>query len=549
MHLRNYQGRFKNDLLDAFKQHRAVLGVCPTGGGKTYVFSDMVSEFNGASSIIAHRKEIVAQISSSLGRFDVPHRIIGPRDEVARIRREHLEEFGRSFVVDNAPVGVASVQTLTSRSAKSDQNLNSWLRQVRFAVFDEAHHYVKQGQWGSALELFNKARILGVTATPERADGKGLGLHADGFAEVMVEGPTTQWLIEQGHLSKFIYKAPASDFDISDIPVTKSGDVNTKVLRQRVEASHIVGDCVTHYKNYTPGRRAIVFVPDVKTAHETADAFNRSNIPAIALSGETDNTTRARSMQDFKAGALRVLVNVDLFDEGLDVPAVEAVFLMRYTKSVAKFLQMCGRGLRKAEGKEHVIICDMVRNWLEHGPFHLPRTWSLDKRETRGRSGPSDTIDQRVCVACTQPYEAFYDVCPYCANPYVREGNRTIAQVDGVLTDLDFEALEQIIKDVRRANLAGNDFEYDMIKRRVPGRGKGVERKRRKTVLYRREILRELMAFWMAAHPQERSTSERYARFYHFFGVDMYSAGALNAAETDALCDTMARRFTESITR
>lgn len=549
LNLRGYQHTFCDDINAAFERHRAILAVTATGAGKTVCVGKLVSDELSASAVTAHRKEIVAQISLTLGRYEIPHRLIAPADEVARVRREHLQELGHSFIDDSSPKGVASVQTLLARANKGHRETLSWLRQVRFSVLDEAHHYVRHGSWGKALDLFSNARILGVTATPERADGLGLGAHADGFAEAMIEGPQTQWLIENGFLSKFIYKAPESDIDLADIPLTASGDVNTRALRARIENSHIVGDCVKHYQSYSPGKRAIVFVPDVKTSEETADAFRKAGIPARSLDGGTQTAERARAMDDFKAGRILVLCNVDLFDEGLDVPAVEAVFLMRFTKSLAKYLQMCGRVLRIFNGKEHAIICDMVRNWLEHGPFHIRRTWSLDRREKNPRSGPTDTLRQRVCLSCTQPYLAFNPICPYCGSPFIPPDRTSVKVVEGDLTDLDFRVLEEMMRNARAAQVSGSDYELELAERNIPVFGRPAMHRRREEAIFRRGVLRNMIAIWNEAQPASRSLKERYRRFYYFFGIDHVSAGTLNASDTDKLCDLIAKRFVESVVR
>ena len=147
-----------------------------------------------------------------------------------------------------------------------------------------------------------------------------MGVAANGFADVMVEGPATQWLIDSGYLARFRYVAPDSDLDVSGLAVTASGDFNPQALRARIVDSHLVGDCVAHYKKFGNNGRAIVFVPDVETAHEFAAAFADGGIEAAALSGKTDAGERDRELGRFEAGGLKVLVNVDLFDEGFDVP-------------------------------------------------------------------------------------------------------------------------------------------------------------------------------------------------------------------------------------
>lgn len=570
---RLYQDRFVSDIQTAWQSVRSVLGVLPTGAGKTVCFSSIMHDHVGASAAVVHRKEIVGQISMALAALEVKHRIIAPPAVVTRIRRKHLKRYGKSFVDPHAQAGVISVQTLTSPASGRNRELQRWLQQITLAVFDEGHHYVRQGLWARAVDAMAKARLLFVTASPERADGKGLGSgpNADGFADVMVQGPTLQWLIDQGYLAPFTYKAPASDLDVSGIAVTASGDLNTKALRARVVESHLVGDVVKHYRQFAEGKRAIVFATDVKTAGEMADEFNARGIPAAALSGETEQGERDQKLDEFEDGRLRVLVNVDLFDEGFDVPGVDAVILARPTESLAKYLQMVGRALRviyaagfdlsTAEGrraaiaaseKPHAIIIDPVRNWERgHGMPNWPRNWTLDSKE-KGARGATDTIPQRICPGCTQPYERFYLLCPYqtepgCAVPPEPAGRSQPEQVDGDLVELDVEGMARLFAAIRRADMDDDAYQRYQLARNIPPVGRGADLKRHQAAKYRRQVLKELVAWWVGMQPADRPLSEKHRRFYHRFGVDIGTALTLNAKDTDALIDTIKRRFAEDM--
>lgn len=564
--LRGYQQTFVDKIRAAWGQHRVVLGVSPTGSGKTVIFSTVVHDHNGAAAVIVHRNELVSQISCALAALDVKHRVIATPKAVTAIRRRHLKQFGRSFVDPSALTGVASVQTLSSAASKRNAPLQQWIGQVSLAVLDEGHHYISEGVWGRTLAAFNKARMLLVTATPERADGKGLGVHADGLADVMVEGPSAAWLIKQGYLSPFVYKAPDTDLDVSGLTTGKSGDFNAKALRARAVESHIVGDVVDKYVQFANGKQAIVFATDVQTAQDIAARFKAAGIAAAEVNGGTDSGERLRALDAFSAASLQVLVNVDLFDEGLDVPGVDCVVLARPTESLGKYLQMVGRALRVvyADGfdlstgdgrraaiaagpKPSALIIDMVRNWERHGMANWPRVWSLDGREGGARGTSDDTIPQRVCPACTQPYERFHPVCPYCGEPPHAPKRRTPDQVDGDLIELDVDGMAALFEQMRRADMPDDEFEQDMIARRIPAVGRGAERKRHREARHRREVLRQLINWWAGAHPPDRSKSEIYRRFYHRFGVDAGTAMTLNTKETDALIERIKERFTDDL--
>jgi len=551
--LHQHQGKFKTKLNAALDAVRDVLGVLPTGGGKTVVFCSMVADHVGAAAIVVHRREIVRQISVTLAAFGVVHRVIGPRDEVGRIRRRHLKKFGRSFVDQQSLVGVVSVQTMTSKSTAANTITQRWLAQVTFAVFDEGHHYVRSGLWGRAVDQFHRAKRLFVTGTPERADGKGLGAHAEGYAREMVLGPTPQWLIDNAFLSPFKYFCPDSDMDIADLALDSTGDVSVKERRKRAVASHIVGDVVRHYRQYADGLQTIVFAPDVETAEDMAAAFRLDGVKAVALSGKTDSGVRDRELDLFERCETQVLVNVDLFDEGFDVPAVVCVILARITASLGKYLQMVGRALRVMDGKEHAIVIDPVRNWERNrGLPSFPRRWTLDSRPKGDRVSPVDTIPQKICRGCTQPYDAYYALCPYqsqpgCAIPPEPEGRARPDQVDGDLFELDVAALNELYAAYAARNMTDEEYDGDLISRNVPAVGRGAARKRHRTARHRTAVLKELIGWWVGMQPAGRDLAEKQRRFYHRFRVDMATAMSLDANDTDALIATIGRRFNEDM--
>lgn len=172
--LRPYQVTGKNAIYNEWYNNRKcnVMYVSPTGSGKTVLFSDILRDHQGAACAIAHRQELVGQISMALARDEVRHKIIGPDSVVKFIITEHQRELGRSFFDPTAQVAVAGVDTLLRRH---DQ-LKHWLTQVTKWVMDEAHHVLRHNKWGKAIQLMPNAIGLGVTATPCRADGRGLSL-------------------------------------------------------------------------------------------------------------------------------------------------------------------------------------------------------------------------------------------------------------------------------------------------------------------------------------------------------------------------------------
>ncbi len=554
MKLRHYQQGFKDGILNAWDEgYRSVLGVLPTGGGKTITFASIVADHKGAAVIVVHRKEILSQISQALALASEDlaaagkmHRVVAPAKTIAMIRRKHLEKFGKCFIDPQAQTGVASVQTLTSAATGKDHRLQAWLAQVTLAVFDEGHHYVASGFWAKAVDMFSRAKLLFVTATPERADGTGLGIDNGGFAEVMIEGPTPRQLMDWGHLCKYDYFCPESDCDFSSVAVTAKGDFNAQAMRSRVVDSHLVGDIVRDYLRFAKGTQAICFMPDTCTADEMAAEFNASGVKAVSLNAKTDDGDRERSLQAFERGEIQVLVNVDLFDEGFDVPAATTCIMGRPTMSLAKYMQMVGRVLRTAKGKDKAIVIDPVRNWERHGQVTWPRVWSL-KGKTKSDRENSDKVPQKVCTTCSQPYEAFRLECPYCGAVPIPPERKTPEQVDGDLTALDLDALDAMFAARDKANQDDNDFAAGLYAKNVPQIGHSSQIKRFRATKYRREVLRNLIGWWVGCQPADRPRAEIQKRFFLRFGVDMLTAETLGLQETDDLVEKIAAKFDKDV--
>lgn len=346
-----------------------VLAVSPCGSGKTIVFAEVLRKHQGASVAIAHRQELVGQMSLALARDEVPHRIIGPSDLVREIVQIHTEELGRTYYAPNAPCAVAGVDTLISWSKPDSKNysmLMRWANQVTLWVIDEAHHLLKENKWGKAVALFPNARGLGVTATPERADGKGLGSHADGLFDDMVLGPTMRDLIDglpdwEGNIRPYltdyrIFCPPPTNFDLASVGVGADGDYVRKKLGMVTRNSSIIGDVVTHYLKWAAGKLGVTFAPDIETATDIARRFNEAGVPAEIITAKTPGKVRRAIIRQFRQRKLMQLVNVDLFGEGFDLPAIECVSMARATESYSLYAQQFSRSVRLMEGKKVACI-------------------------------------------------------------------------------------------------------------------------------------------------------------------------------------------------
>src|ERR1700728_4467925 len=219
MELRDYQIEAVNNIYEAWKEVQNVGIQLSTGGGKTMLFSYIVNQWPRPALICAHRTELVSQISLTLARYGVRHNIIAPRGSIREIITLHMNELGSSFYDPQAYKYVAGVDTLLNRDLKQ---VTSW--QIDLLVQDEAHHVTRDNKWGKISAMFPKARGLYPTATPLRADGKGLGRHADGVIDRLIVGIPMQKLMDQGYLTRYKIIAPPNHLDLSNVAITGSGD-------------------------------------------------------------------------------------------------------------------------------------------------------------------------------------------------------------------------------------------------------------------------------------------------------------------------------------
>lgn len=522
--LRDFQQDVKQQVLYAWGSGaRNVLAVLPTGGGKTVVFANILAEHAGPCVAIAHRQEIVTQISLALARNGVRHRVIGPKAIASACTALHLIELKRNYIDPTNRVAVAGVDTLI-RMPPNDP----WFKQVGLVVQDEAHHLLANNKWGKAQALFANARGLGVTATPCRADGNGLGSHADGVMDAMVQGPDMRSLIDAGWLTEYRIFAPTSDLNLVDVPLSASGDFSPPKLAAAVHKSHIVGDVVQHYLRIAPGKLGVTFAVDVNSATDIAKEYRGAGVPAEVVSAKTPDGLRAATLRRFRNREVLQLVNVDLFGEGFDLPAIEVVSMARPTQSYALFAQQFGRALRPMEGKEHAIIIDHVGNVHRHGLPDRPRAWSLDRREKSTR-GTKPTIPIKTCPNCTSAYEAFLKHCPYCKFEPIPQGRATPAEVDGDLQELTPDALAAL----RAAIDQPPTFPFSAAPEVI-----GAIKKRHREKTEVQTILRGAMAAWGGAQTQRTdavAVAELQRKFFHTFGIDVLSAQALGRKDAEEL--------------
>ena len=430
----NFQQRIRSQLL-----------VLPTGGGKTVCFSFMASQAVSKGLrvwVLAHRQELLFQISSTLGSFNVPHAFI-----CAGLGGDSRQ-----------PVQVASVATLAKRLHR--------YQPPDLIIIDEAHHAIRKSLYGQIIDACPRAKIIGVTATPIRLSGEGLGEIFD----TMVQGPQTSDLIEHGALSPYRLFAP-STIDVSGVRVSR-GDFVRSELEAMVDKPQITGDAVTHYRRLASGKRAVAFCVSIDHARHVADQFTSAGIPARSLDGTMDRLTRGAVIDEFKAGRVLVLTSCDLISEGFDLPAIEAAILLRPTQSLALYLQQVGRALRTFPGKTEAIILDHAGNRARHGFPDDPREWSLDGQRKRKAGTGESVTPVKDCPQCFAKVATMATHCR-CGYQFPPPEGRSVEQVDGELQEISRDMAKHFEQIERKREQGRAKTEAELIN---IGRMRGMKR-------------------------------------------------------------------------
>jgi len=403
--LRPYQQKMVDEIRLQYQLgKRTVLAVLPTGGGKTVCFSyiaQAAAKKGNRVCILVHRAELLDQASRSLTAMGVSHGRIAA---------------GRSMDLSHA-VQVASVQTLARRLHKLPAGF------FQLLVVDEAHH-TNSNTWATVLQHFQTAHVLGVTATPCRGDGRGLGDHYG----AMVQGPSAAWLTDNGYLAAARVLAPPG-FNAAGLR-KRMGDFDTKDAEQRVGT--IMGDCCSHYRKHLTGQTAIAFCCSVAHAEAVAALFVSQGIPAASIDGTMSTDQRKDLLTALGTGRIKVLTSCSLIGEGVDVPSVGGCILLRPTQSVGLHLQMIGRCLRPSAGKTAVVL-DHVGNTLRLGHHLEDRDWSLDGIKKRDADRAPSV---KVCPVCFATSMSATQVCQDCGHVFAPQETRELKVVEGELQEL-----------------------------------------------------------------------------------------------------------------
>jgi DNA repair protein RadD len=406
--LRQYQINIINDARALMAAgHRSMLIQAPTGSGKTMLTAHMLktaAEKNFSSWFLVHRRELVKQSVRTFDAVGVRHGVIA-----------------NGFFEDNRPlVQICSVQSLARRLHK--------VRPPKLIIWDECHH-VAAGSWSKIFKSFPDAFHIGLTATPERLDGTGLGT----WFKHMIKGPSVSSLIDNGYLSKYKMFAPTRT-SLAGVH-TRMGDYVKSELSSLMDKPSITGDAIREYQKRCAGKRAVVFCVSVEHSKHVVSQFNAAGIPAQHVDGESDPLERDGAIRNFESGRTLILSNVELFGEGFDLPAIESSILLRPTQSLGLYLQQVGRALRPSPGKEFATILDHAGNCDRHGLPDDEREWSLMGRGDRNKNKASEP-SIKVCTSCFAAQLPGSTICKFCGTAF-ESRPREVEHVAGDLEEID----------------------------------------------------------------------------------------------------------------
>lgn len=389
--LRAHQKDTKYKIFEGWNECNSILLQMPTGTGKTYLFTsvinDLISNYKKQHKeinilVVAHRMELLDQISETLSRFGIAHGFI------QGAREQHLWK----------RVQVASILSLLTE--KNYQN--TMYQRYDYIIVDEAHHSLAD-TYVKLFELFPDAKKLGVTATPWRFNHETF-TH---LYDRLVVSPPISWFISQGLLADFNYISIKPDSEIQRIvdrtEIAQTGDFVNAELDNAFNNMRIRSKLFDSYRRYANGRKGIIYAINRTHAARIAELYNSKGVKAVAIDCETSKDVRTDLIDRFKKGEIKVLVNVDIFTEGFDCPDVSFIQLARPTRSLALFLQQVGRGLRIHKGKENTIILDNVGLYNYFGLPDANRKWQhyfrgLDavEKQAKPKDRPREIMDIKL---------------------------------------------------------------------------------------------------------------------------------------------------------
>lgn len=404
MPLRPYQTDLENGVRQAYRQgYKSPCIVLPCGGGKSVIIADIAKQTTAKGNrvlFLVHRRELCDQIRNTFTRWGVNMRLCD----------------------------IMMVQTASRRLGK--------IPEPKLIITDENHHCLAN-TYRKIYDYFPDCRRVGVTATPVRLNGDGLG----DVNDKLIIGVSVKWLIENNCLAPYDYYAP-SIVDLSGAKISR-GEFDTSSVEKLVLQKAVFGDVVSYYKKLADGKQAICYCTSIRHSIEMATAFCSAGIEAEHIDGSTPKAERDEIVRKFKNGAIDILCNVDLISEGFDVPDCECAILLRPTQSLTLYIQQAMRCMRYRPGKRAVII-DHVGNYARHGLPDDDREWTLAKKDHTKKPEKSDDDDNvTLCPACFLTFHTrdengdIVRICPYCGEEIPVKERKEIEQKEAVLEKIE----------------------------------------------------------------------------------------------------------------
>lgn len=389
--LRDYQRTAVSTVKRLWSQgKRSVLLVLPTGSGKTTVAAHIVMQTPGRVLFLCPWRELVRQAVERLEEHNVTAvSLLDGRKDTRN---------------------TDAVVSTTATAARRD------LGEFRLIIVDEAHR-AAAAQCRAILKKYPRARILGLTATPVRQDGKRLGSIFDELVEPITAGD----LIARKTLAQPVLYAPQTPLNLDSIRIDpRSKDYAPRALGNRMMKPKIMGDAVKHWEKHARNLRTVAYCTTLQHADAYAEALRKRGANVEVIKGSTCNTKRKELFEALVSRDLNVLVNVGVLTEGIDIPEIECQQLLRPTKSLGLHIQICGRGLRVAPGKTSCLYLDHADNFRNHGWPQDKRKWSLTKKERADpKIGKKPPLIQVQCPRCKSLVPAGSAECPKCQHPFL----------------------------------------------------------------------------------------------------------------------------------
>ncbi len=338
-------------------------------------------------------------------------------------RKELIEQITNTFIKDGVDLSRCTIMTVGRIAHRLGK-----LPQPTLIITDETHHSLAK-TYRKIYDFYSDVPRLGFSASPWRLSGQGLG----DVYDTMVEGPSVRWLIDNHYLAPYEYYAPTL-IDVQKLKKSSTGDYSSKSIDD-ANNKVIFGDVVKHYKKLASGRQAIVYAHSVEESQRVAETFNAAGITARHVDSKTPAGDRAKTMAAFKAGAIKIISNVDLISEGFDVPDCGVIIMLRPTASLVLDIQQSMRGMRYESGKRAVII-DHVANVYRFGLPDAEREWSLADRPKKSKQGKSDGPPIKSCPQCYGMVPAQARQCPLCGYAFKADGSDLEVDPNAELTKL-----------------------------------------------------------------------------------------------------------------